>query len=412
MILIQKRHKLAVGALIACLLGYILLFKQVEVVAPGSGLTGIKESNVSLKAPSSSYIVDLMVSQGDKVQVGQAMLRYRNLVDEYQLQQISVELEQNSRLLTQHKDERCFLVSDRFSASPIAHSDYGCDQESHAAGAGGLYILSFYEDYLQEQKYLVDLALERKKKADELLKKRKILTKKKGALRRGKGETIRFYDLETEISDLNSELVSFKMSELEAKKNLDDKLMVFQMRRSERLLTLDEKITSLESEITEKSYQKQLLAEKKKKSVIRSPINGSILELTDGLAVGTFVQEAAQMFVLKKEGASQEVTAKFDSRYRHFLSIGREVKLKINSPGFNEIFNGTIVELSSDSIAYDEQNKNGKRYYRVTIKPDQEFLDLSLNLGIDVQVFVIDDQINVMEFILSVLPNDIKFEVW
>ncbi|WP_164675294.1 HlyD family efflux transporter periplasmic adaptor subunit [Vibrio rhodolitus] len=381
-------------------------------MAPGSGLTGIKESNVSLKAPSNSYIVDLMVSQGEKLEIGQAMLRYRNLVDEYQLQQITVELEQDTRLLVQHEDERCFLVSDQFSASPISHSDYGCQKASPSAGAGGLYILSFYEDYLLEQKFLVDLALERKKKADELYKKRKILTKKRNALRKGKGETIRFYDLETELSDLNTELVSFMISELEAKKKLTDKLMVFQMRRSERLLTLDEQINSLKSKITEKTYQQQLLAEKKKKSVIRSPINGSILELTDGLAVGTFVQEASQMFVLKKEGASQEVTAKFDSRYRHFLNIGREVRLKINSPGFNEIFSGTIVELSSDSIAYDEQNKNGKRYYRVTIKPDQEFLDLSLNLGIDVQVFVVDDKINVMEFIFSVLPSDIKFEVW
>ncbi len=410
--ILTERHKLAVVAIVTVLVLYILLFKEVEVVAPGTGLTGIKESNVTLKSPTSSYIVDIMVSQGDKISKGQPLLRYRNLVDEYQLQQISEELRQERQLLNQHESERCFLVSADFSEAKISNLNYGCEQKSPVAGAGGLYILSFYEDYLQEQKFLVSLAIERKKKANELLHKREILTKKKNALRKGKGATIRFYDLESELTDLNTELVSFMISELEAKKKLTDKLMIFQMRRSERLLALDEQISSLRSKVIEKNYQQQLLAEKKKKSVIRSPIKGSILEQTEGLSIGTFVQEAAPMFILKKEGASQQVVAKFDSRFRHFLSIGRKVKLKINLPGFNEIFNGSIVELSSDSIDYDQQNKSGKRYYRATIKPDQQFLDLSLNLGIDVQIFVVNDQINVLEFILSVLPSDIKFEVW
>lgn len=409
---VKKSSKLAMIMLVALLVLYILLFKEVEVVAPGTGLTGIKESNVALKSPSSSYIVDLLVSQGEKIEKGQALLRYRNLVDEYQLQQISQELEQEKALLDDNESERCFLIGQRFSEFKITNLSYGCDEETPVAGAGGLYILSFYKDYLQEQKFLVSLALERKKKASELVDKREILTKKKEALRKGKGATIRFYDLESELTDLNSELVSFKISQLEAKKKLTDKLMVFQMRRAERLLTLNEQINSLKSNIIEKNFQQQLLAEKKKKSIIRSPIEGSVLELTEGLAIGTFVQEAAPMFILKKEGASQEVVAKFDSRYRHFLSIGRKVKLKINSPGFNEIFNGTIIELSSDSMTYDQQDKNGKRYYRVTIEPDQAFLDLSLNLGMDVQIFVVNDQINVLEFILSVLPGDIKFEVW
>lgn len=408
----KKLVKWLAVILVALVVLYILLLKEVEVVAPGTGLTGIKESNVALKAPSSSYIVDLLASQGDQIEEGQPLLRYRNLVDEYQLEQITEELSQDRTLLSEYESERCFLISSRFSEFKISHLNYGCSEEAPVAGAGGLYILSFYQDYLQEQKFLVKLAIERKKKASELVNKRGVLTKKKDALRRGKGATISFYDLENELIDLNNELVSFKIAELEAKKKLTDKQMVFQMRRAERLLTLNEQISSLQSQIIEKNYQQQLLAEKKKKSVIRSPIEGSILELTEGLSIGTFVQEAAPLFILKKEGASQEVVAKFDSRYRHFLSIGRQVKLKINSPGFNEIFNGTIAELSSDSITYDQQDKNGKRYYRATIKPDQQFLDLSLNLGIDVQVFVVNDNINVLEFILSVLPNDIKFEVW
>jgi multidrug efflux pump subunit AcrA (membrane-fusion protein) len=391
---------------------YILSFKDIEVVAPGTGLTGIKESNVSVKAPSNSYIVELMVSQGDEVIVGQALLRYRNLIDEHQLQQISDELALDLLLLEQYKNERCFLASERFIESRLDEIRYICDRVAQVSGAGGLYILSFYEDFLQEKKHLILLASERQNKAAILIRKREILVKKRDALLRGNGETLRFYDIDTEVTELENELVTFNINELESKKKLNDKLMVFQMRRSERLLTLEEKIGALDMSVVEKSHQRKLLEEKKVKTIIRSPIDGNILEFTDGIASGTFVQEATPLFVLKKQGASQEVIAKFDSRYRNFLSVGRKVKIKINAPGFNDLFSGEIIELSSDSIIYDEQNKTGGRYYRVTIEPDEQFLDLSLNLGIDVEVFVVNDEINVLEFILSVLPSDIKFEVW
>ncbi|NRA69910.1 MAG: HlyD family efflux transporter periplasmic adaptor subunit [Gammaproteobacteria bacterium] len=394
------------------MVAYFLFFKEIEVIAPGSGLTGIKESNVSVKAPSNSYIVELMVSQGDEVKVGQPLLRYRNLIDEHQLAQTTDEVTMDLLLLERYKEERCYLTGTHFNESKLGDFQYVCSGQGQLMGAGGLYILSFYQDYLHEKEFLLQLGVERQNRERVLIRKRNILIKKRTALRRGNGETLRFYDLETEVTDLDNELVAFSIEELEGKKKLNDKRMIFQMRRSERLLSLDEKIDVLDMTIIEKTHQRNLLLEKQSKTIIRSPIEGNILEFTDGIASGTFVQEATPLFILKKQGASQEVIAKFDSRYRNFLKIGRVVKLRINTPGFSEVFDGKIIELSSDSIVYDEQNKAGSRYYRVTIEPDEQFLSLSLNLGIDVEVFVVNDQINVLEFILSVLPSDIKFDVW
>lgn len=410
--ILKHRNKLIIFALVFLVVIYILFFKEVEVVAPGTGLTGIKQSNVSVKAPTSSYIVELMAAQGDEVKKGQPLLKFRNLDDEYRLQQITEELGENKKLLDIYYNERCFLTGPRFAEVTKESLAQDCEGHVPLAGAGGLYILSFYEDYLQEQQYILNVEQERQRKQKELLNKEEILTKKKAALRRGKGATVSFYDVDTELSNVKTEVINFQISSIDAQKKLNDKLMVFQMRRSERLLTLDEQIDKIKPLITQEKYSKQLLEEKKLKSVIRSPIDGSILQLTEGLSTGTFIQEASPLFVLKKKGASQQVEAKFDSRYRHFLSIGRKVRLKINSPGFNEIFNGTITELSSDSISYEDQGHMGKRYYRVTIQPDEEFLALSLDLGMDVQVFVVNDKVSVLEFILSVLPNKTRFEVW
>ncbi|MGX9416360.1 HlyD family secretion protein [Vibrio sp. RC27] len=408
----KHRNKLILFILVIIVVIYTLLVKDVEVVAPGSGLTGIKQSNVSVIAPTKSYIVELMAAQGDKITKGDPLLKYRNLEDEYQLQQVTEELEQNQRLLDIYYNERCFLTGPKFASMTSELLDNECDESKPLANAGGLYVLSFYEDYLLEQQYLLDIEKERQNKERELLTKQNILTKKKKALYRGKGATVSFYDVETELSNLKTEIINFQISSIDAKKKLNDKLMIFRLRRSERLLTLEEQIDKVKPLISKEKFTKQLLEEKQNKSIIRSPIDGHVLELIDGVSEGTFIQEATPLFVLKKQGSSQQVEAKFDSRYRHFLSIGREVRLKINSPGFSEIFNGKIVELSSDSIAYEEQGQQGERYYRVTVQPDTAFLDLSLDLGMDVQVLVVDDQVSVLEFILSVLPNDIKFEVW
>lgn len=395
---------------------YLIFFKKIEVVAPGQGLTGINESNVSLKSPSNSYVVDMFASVGDLVQKGQPLLEFRNLQDEYQLQEVSERLELDRALLAEYRQEKCFLTSDVFnqgnSATDKAFHASQCDDDTSMVGSGGQYILNFYQDYLQEQNYILQLEQEKKRHKEELLNKKEVLSKKRRILIRGGGETLRLYDMDTELSDLNSEIITFEISKLDTQKNLNDKFMTFQLRRSERVLTLDEKLTELSADIVQRKYQKELLEEKKKNAMIRSPLDGSVLELTEGVAIGTFIQEGNPIFTLKKRGASQEVVAKFESRYRYFLEIGREVKIMTNSTGFSKAFTGVIKDISSDSLPYEPGEENGKRYYRVAIEPNEEFLMLQLNLGIDVNVMVVENEITAFDYMLSVIPDVFNFKVW
>lgn len=395
---------------------YLVFFVKIEVVAPGQGLTGIKESNVSLKSPSSSYVVNLLVSEGEAVSKNQPLLIFRNLQDEYQLEEVSESLAFDLKLLEEYKLEQCFLVSDIFTEGNKdifnVEKDNDCKGVNVPKGTGGQYILNFYQDYLQEKRFILELDQERRNKLSELVDKKELLSKKREILIRGGGETLRLYELDSELIDLNSEIISFSILDLESNKDLIDKFMVFQMRRSERMLTLDEKIREIEMSIVKKKYQKLLLTERKENSMLRSPIDGSVLELTEGISKGTFVQEGSPIFVLKKKGASQEVIAKFDSRYRYFLEIDRPVKIMTNSTGFSQTFSGVIKEISSDSIPYDQNQNNGERYYRVTVAPDEKFLALELNLGIDVNVMVVEKNITAFEYMSSVVPNKLSFKVW
>ena len=259
---------------------------------------------------------------------------------------------------------------------------------------------------------ILQLEREQKRRQEELLNKKEVLSKKRSILIRGGGETLRLYDLDTELTDLNSEIISFEISKIDTQKKLNDKFMTFQLRRSERMMSLDDKIRELSSDIVQKKYQKELLEEKKKNAIMRSPVDGSVLELTEGISIGTFVQEGTPIYTLKKQGASQEVVAKFDSRYRYFLQLDRQVKIMTNSTGFSKVFTGTIQDISSDSLPYEPGQENSKRYYRVTITPNQQFLDLQLNLGIDVNVMVVENEITAFQYMLSVIPDVFNFKVW
>lgn len=395
---------------------YLLFIHKIEVVAPGQGLTGIHESNVSLKSPSNGYVIRMFASVGEDVKQGDSLLEFRNLQNEYQLQEVSESLELDSALVYGYRQEKCFLTGPVFkqgnNSSDRNYHERECNSQKIDVGTGGQYILNFYEDYLQEQRYILQLEKEQKRRQEELLNKKEVLSKKRTIMIRGGGETLRLYDLDTELSDLNGEIISFEISKIETQKKLNDKFMTFQLRRSERMLTLDEKIRELSSDIVQKKYQKELLEEKKKNAVMRSPVNGSVLELTEGISIGTFVQEGTPIFTLKKEGASQEVVAKFESRFRYFLQVGRQVKIMTNSTGFSKVFTGTVQDISSDSLPYEPNQENSKRYYRVTITPDRKFLDLQLNLGIDVNVMVVENEITAFQYMLSVIPDVFNFKVW
>jgi len=410
----SRGANIALTALFFAVLGYFVLFYSIEVVAPGRGITVIEGSDVVIKAPERAYVKTLYVSQTDFIQEGEPLLSYRNIEDEYLLEKTNKGLKKDRAKKARIEQEVCFLYSNIFedAVSQYVPEFEDCEVEGAQIGEGSNYVYQFYNDYKQEQQYLVKSSLQTVKRKEELFNKRENMFKKRRALAKGGAETVRFYDLEAEISDLNSEVISLDLIEMENQKKLKDKLIVFKMRRAERALELRRELENVETEIIEKSHQAGLLSEKKKLSVIYSPITGSVLKMIDGITENTYIEEGAELFVLKKEGVSTQIKAKFDSRYRAHLRTNAPVKIKITSPGQNYFFNGFIRDVSSDSLEQQEGDPASGRFYEATIRPDKAFLNAALSLGIDVEVYVVTDKATVFDYILSVLPTYSKLEVW
>lgn len=399
------------------LAGFFLFvfFYKIEVVAPGSGIAEISDSDVVINSPESAYVINLRVSRSSEIEKGQALLVYRNLDDDYQLRNSIHTLEYSKKRKQQIEDELCFLFSDRFSElkDDAKYKEFDCQSKlRNFISEGANYILEFYKDYKQEKLHFLEFSETRIRRKNQLLDKRGILDKKRKTLLSAGAATTRYYDLQAEIVDLNIQLVDFDLSEIDGQKLVKDKLNIFLLRRSERALELRNEHNRLIERIIEEENQVAFLSEKKKLSVIYSPINGSVLKMPDGLTENTFIEKGSELFVLKKEGAATEITAKIDSRHRGVLVQGAKVKLRLASPGMNYLFNGQIMDVSADSLEYDPGNPESGRYYEITVYPEDRFFESKINPGVSVEVFVVSDQATVFDYILGVFPSYPKVEVW
>jgi multidrug efflux pump subunit AcrA (membrane-fusion protein) len=339
-------------------------------------------------------------------------MKLNNIDEEYQYKQLVEKLAFKLKQRDEAIQEGCFLSSrETFGLSDaMTFFSYSCENMTTSFTAGGIYIQQFYEDYLLELDYrnqVKDLNLGL---LEEFKNKKTSLIKQRDALQRGRAETVRFYDLEVSISDLNSEITRFNISLKDLDKKIRDKKLFFEMRRSERILALEERLQTLDDEILDINGRIMYLERKQEITTLRSPVNGNILNRSENVSEGVYVEQGSVLMTLKKEGFSREVEARFDTKYRHFLSVGLPVKLKITAPGYLELFNGVVLDISADAIT-DEQDKNIK-YYRVTIQPDERFNQLSLDLGIDVEVYIVEDKVTPMTYILSVIPSFNKISVW
>jgi hypothetical protein len=410
----DKIIRWGVSSVFALLVCYFIFFYQIELVAQGRGITSIKNSDVVIKLPESAYIKSIYVSQSEAVKKGSPLITYRNIDDEYLLKKTEEILEKSLRLQQEIEDEICYLFSSAFSDAPKNDIPVAveCKDKAEGFSAGAKYVSQFYTDYQKEKKYFLNSANERLKQKENLYSKLEVLQKKQKALSKGGAETVRFYDLQAEITDLNAQIISHGLLEMEHEKKLNDKLVVFTMKRAERVLTLKQESEALKTEIIEKTNQADLWREKKQLSVIHSPITGSVLSMMDGISPNIYLDKGAELFVLKKEGVSKEVKARFDSRYRAHINVGSKVKIKISAPGANYLFSGVITEISSDSLQNEKSNYQSGRYYEVTVLPDQGFIDSSIDLGLDVDVFAISERATVFDYIMSVIPLYSKLEVW
>lgn len=190
-----------------------------------------------------------------------------------------------------------------------------------------------------------------------------------------------------------------KFSIEESNNKVVEKIKMFKNEAAEELHRINNEI---------KKYQSKVISEKDKldKTVIVSPVNGIINRIHIN-TIGGVVRSGADLIEIVPESETLLIEAKIDPKDIAFINPSQKAIVKITAYDFSIYgsLEGKIVEISADSIK-DEDSREGKTYYKVTIKTEKNYLEkdgerYSIIPGMIASVDIVTGKKTILEFILK-----------
>ncbi|EHY1015757.1 TPA: biotin/lipoyl-binding protein [Vibrio vulnificus] len=398
-------------AMIVLLLFSILFFSsgvKFDIVSEGEGVIAINDSNVNILSPSSGIIKEINVTRGDEVSIGQKLLVITNIEDE------------NKRDLLKHneeiyKEQINKLTKEELELKKILSDEKYIDSLNNTNSITLLKVKNKYDTYIQKKIEFESKSSNAKDRIKSLSDQMNLLDKKSLMIKDSVGSTVRLIDSKLEREKLRLQL-------LESELQLEESLSLVKAAYSDFIQLNLELIDQTETElkktrelyITSKS-ELSTVSERILSTDIDSNIQGTVLSLKEGLAEGVYIERNSEIMVLKRHDDGIYIDGKFDSKFRPFINLGSIAKVKINAPGIKGYFYGVISGISVDSFNYEEYSKEGQRYYSVKVFFNEEQLEfdkINNMLGIKTTLYVVNDQMTLLEYLFSVFNKDLDFTVW
>ena len=404
-----KVAKKAAIALLCIAVLLLLTVARFDIVSQGEGVLAINDSNVNILSPSSGIIREIYVTRGDDVHVGSPLLLIGNIEDENKREL----LEFNSAFYARQVEslaQELEVLKVILQTGQVTAADSASTPESVKV----LKVGNKYESYVQQKSDLEDKQAMAAQKRASLNQQEKILQDKSNMIREALGDTVRYLDSQLEVERVRLQVVESDLMLEEAESQVEIAYLDF----IQLILDLTEQTENEYEKNTEllQTARSELdtVSERIESTEINSTVNGTVLSITDGLAKGVFIERNAQIMTLKRADEGVYVDARFDSKFRPYLAVGEVAKVRFNAPGIKDYFYGWIDNISMDSFEHDEYSKQGSRYYdvKVMLDSDKELLRLSTLLGLKTSVYVVNDQMTFIEYILSTFNKDLDFSVW
>lgn len=399
------------AVIVLILIGLVLLLTMIrfDIVSQGEGVLAINDSNVNILSPSSGIIREIYVTRGDDVHVGAPLLLIGNIEDENKRELLEFNSTFYAKQLQLLKKElkilKLILQVGQVTAS---------DRENVPDSIKVLKVSNKYNSYTQQKSDLEDKQAMAVQKRTSLSQQEKILQNKSNMIREALGDTVRYLDSQLEVERVRLQLVESDLLLEEAKSQVEIAYLDF----IQLILDLTDQAENEFEKNTEmlQAARSELntVSERIESTEINSTVNGTVLSITDGLAKGVFIERNAQIMTLKRADEGVYIDARFDSKFRPYLAVGEVAKVKFNAPGIKDYFYGWIDNISMDSFEYEEYSRQGSRYYNVKVMfdRDEELPRLSTLLGLKTAVYVVNDQMTFLEYIVSTFNKDLDFSVW
>ena len=376
------------------------------MISEGEGVLSINDSNINILSPSSGIIQDIYITRGDHVKSGMKLLTIGNIEDRHKRNLLEFNSDFYSSRVTELSEELVGLKETFKTGQPI---------DSKSESSKILKVNNRYEAYELKKNDLIDKKKDFVKKEENFKKQERLLEEKSELIKESLGNTVRYLDSKLDVEKIKIQAIESKLLLNEVESSVELAYQEFVQ------LTLD-LISQTEDELRRSKEQLSLnvsefntVLDRIQSTTINSNIDGSVLSLKVGLAKGVYIERNSEILTLKRSDDGVYVDAKFDSKFRPYLTVGQQTKVKVDAPGIRGFYYGKIKDISVDSFEYDEYSKQGRRYYSVKISfydNDEVINKLNGLLGLKTSVYVINDTMTFLEYIVSVFNKDLDFSVW
>ncbi len=403
---LNRNIKVSVCAILSSILIYIILITKFDVISEGEGVLSINDSNINILSPSSGIIQDIYITRGDHVKSGMKLLTIGNIEDRHKRNLLEFNSDFYSSRVTELSEELVGLKETFKTGQPI-------DSKSESSKISK--VNNRYEAYELKKNDLIDKKKDFVKKEENFKKQERLLEEKSELIKESLGNTVRYLDSKLDVEKIKIQAIESKLLLNEVESSVELAYQEFVQ------LTLD-LISQTEDELRRSKEQLSLnvsefntVLDRIQSTTINSNIDGSVLSLKVGLAKGVYIERNSEILTLKRRDDGVYVDAKFDSKFRPYLTVGQQTKVKVDAPGIRGFYYGKIKDISVDSFEYDEYSKQGRRYYSVKISfydNDEVINKLNGLLGLKTSVYVINDTMTFLEYIVSFFNKDLDFSVW
>jgi adhesin transport system membrane fusion protein len=390
-------------------------FSQIDELTRGEGKVIPSEKIKTIQSLDGGIVSNILVKEGSLVSKGQALMkidttRFKASLDEnkqtfYHLLVTKVRLQAESKInidepIPELQYEKFlqdgveqFIKSDK----RLFHSRY--DELVTTSNI-------FKNQKRQKEQELAEL----KSKEKQLEKRYKLVFEEANTIakmvEKGSRSKVDLIKLKKELNKIEGDLATTRLQIPKAEYSIEE--VSSRILEKERIFKA-EAYNELQKVNTElKKYESKIVAEKDKldRTILTSPVDGIIKQIYIN-TVGGVVRSGTDLIEIVPNSDILLVEAKIDPKDIAFINPKQKVIVKITAYDFSIYgsLEGKVVEISADSMV-DENDRDKKSYYKVTVQTDKNYLEregekLPIIPGMITSVDIITGKKSILDYILK-----------
>lgn len=382
-------------------------YAQLEELTRGTGKIIPSKQVQKIETFDNARVEQILVSEGDKVQKGQLLLKFNNIENSATLNQNSLKLEELQAKVKRLELESRLAPSN--SAKILQNSSSPTMMNEWALYNSNLQQInlktSAIGEKIEQKKSELDEAVKKKSQLEKnyRLLEREVKIKEAMAQEKIISE-VEFIQLVRQKNDLAQEINQVKNVMMRARSSISELSQNRQEIELDFVNKARKEYQDVLSEIGKLSQEHHSLDDQMSRTQIFSPVSGTIKKIYVN-TIGEVVQAGTALFEIVPSDEKMIAEVKIVPEEIAYLKIGQDAEMKFSAYDFN-IYGGIKAKISYISADTILDPQDGKYYYIVRLTMDKDYLGskekpLYAKIGMVADVDIIHGKKSVMDYILK-----------